>query len=326
MSISRSWTLSDGYVEPSDQDSGSVLIWILRILIFLVAFAVVAEARPVTDTIGIHSQSSRAADYQLKFQPVRIVKGIPIGVMPVCVINQPFNFVESSKQVLPVPFVVSPYRVKKPISESGPKSARGFSQVILHGLHVSNWINSEFANHCPSEVIGWGLSAVNQFHLGLHSAVFMKDQMGIPHYHVCPQLPFRGSLLQRESFIRRPYCDLSSFRRLARLAALPRDADKRQKDQQGGNTIRPCDGFHDPEFRAFGLVCFAGALIWLVLDPNRRRGLACAILLALIAWVCIAGHTENCEQNQQQRKDGPIGLQHNSITVSQKHLTERILL
>src|SRR5260370_567475 len=51
-------------------------------------------------------------------------------------------------------------------------------------------------------------------------------------------------------------------------------------------------------------------------DARSWRTVTCAILFVLIAWVCIAGHTDNDDQDNGQKDNRPIS-QHVATLINQ---------
>ena len=286
------------------------------VLISAIAFGIGKHSERSFVGIGSVLHYCSSADKQLKVDKMGIFECVSIGAFSV----EPKSKVPRSEIIQENIFF--PTRLNLVASEVvGASTAHNVTVGMQAG--VSPWwkvlIPTAFksSTRFNFEFIGWCLSAILECQPGFDTPISEYAKSPFWDSQIGPQLTLRHFLLQRERFARRDDRVLSRFRSLARLAALPSDAEKGQQNQQSRDTIRPCNGFHDPEFRAFGVVCFGAAIVWLCLDSNRKRAVGCAILLALIAWVCIAGHTENCEQSQKQNQHRPISLQHGEI-VPQK--------
>jgi hypothetical protein len=113
--------------------------------------------------------------------------------------------------------------------------------------------------------------------------------------------------------------------RLSSKKSLPSDKEEGHANSQSLNSSRPSEQ-SAPIWRMVGCLSIAAGLICLGCGDCRRwRTVTSAGLLCLIGWVCIAGHTDNPEENHPKSYDGQI-FQHNRENVSQKRLTSVVLL
>src|SRR5206468_1426999 len=89
--------------------------------------------------------------------------------------------------------------------------------------------------------------------------------------------------------------------------SLPANEEQSGKNRQGSNAFWPHEEFAPSSWRMFGCLCFLAGMACLGLgDARSWRTVTCAILFVLIAWVCIAGHTENDDQDSGEKDNRPI--------------------
>ena len=117
---------------------------------------------------------------------------------------------------------------------------------------------------------------------------------------------------------------LRSSRSIAGFSGLPRNHDEREKQRPCGYPIRPCERI-DPIWRVMGLICFACAMVCIAWGDRRLWTTRLAIIGMIgLAVFCIAGHTENCRDQEYEQDHRPIldrqSFQHNSAIVPQKPL------
>jgi IS1 family transposase len=144
----------------------------------------------------------------------------------------------------------------------------------------------------------------------------------IPSRFFCPAL-LVGSLSNPRGEIRPQFSFgsvISAHYGLAHQHGLPSNEEKREKDSQSSNSLRPCEQ-SAPEWRLLGGLCgFAGLGCLVMGDALSWRVCACSGLLCVTAWICIAGHTNDCDESYSEHDNWPV-FPHRDEIVPQKYLT-----
>jgi len=141
--------------------------------------------------IRIHPHATRTSYDHLKLDPMRVLEDVLVREIPIHAINQvPAFRGEFSQKMFPISSIMSSSLRKKIERESSTYGALGLPQIIWHLLWSLDRISCKPTKGCSSKIIGRRLSAIRQFHLGFHEAIFVENQPRISHHHVCTQLSF----------------------------------------------------------------------------------------------------------------------------------------
>lgn len=171
--------------------------------------------------------------------------------------------------------------------------------ILVQGL-------SEYCDVVPiSNIVGWCLSSICDGWGPLKLYIFRPILIAgcvDAHYHISPQ--FNLGRLVRGSY------GLTGEKRL------PSDEKEREEYGQSSIAVGPCE-YSSPHWRAFVLLCALAGLTWMGLGDARRLRIVTGIhFLFLITWVCIAGHTDNGDENKSESEDGPVLLHVSAIVPS----------
>ncbi|HWG20713.1 MAG TPA: VCBS repeat-containing protein [Terracidiphilus sp.] len=118
------------------------------------------------------------------------------------------------------------------------------------------------------------------------------------------------------------------FSSIASLCGLPSNNQKSQEKRPGGYSIRPCKSV-DPRWVLswvlMGFVCILGALVAAIWGDHSLWTTRVAIIgMFCLAVFCIAGHVENCPNEDNEQDQRPVfrsqSCQHNSTIVPHKYL------